>query len=833
MLSLISNRLTKKAQQVLEKAILASGEKNWKKINCSFLLEALLNTKNSLGRIVLKKYFQNKKLPSQENSFSIFEIMAEALQLATLTKSSYVGTEHLANAFLLLQEKKSQSKNLYAKKSFSSSAGLRDQKQDPSEEIIFSEQNAFQPDFFQDLNSLISNFFSHQPGKNKSGNFLEKFCLNLNARAEEDEYALVGRESEMERISHILARRNKNNPVLVGEPGVGKTAIVEGLAERINRRCANFQLNGKKILSLDLGLLLAGTNFRGEFESRLKEIIFEAKKNKNVILFIDEIHTLVGAGNAVGGMDAANILKPALSRGEIQVIGATTMDEYRKYIEKDAALERRFQPIFVGEPSEKESQTILSGIKKHYEAHHHLKIPQELVAEIVTLAKEYLPERFLPDSAIDLLDEASALRHSLAKGKELYGEINKKEDQLAKLCRQKETLILSEQYNEAVKARQEEQKLEKELEKMKKDLSVLEKKQTTQLQKEDVWEVLSRSARIPLELLAKRNQNIPQLIKEKLTQSLIGQKEVIEKINQTLVRQFSGIASTQRPLGSFLFIGAAGVGKTLTAQLLARNLSPLGKENLIQINMSELTENHSVSRLLGAPAGYVGYEESGELAEKIRRNPYSVVLFDELEKAGLAAVNLLLKILEEGSLTDSKGRNIDFRHSIIILTSNFATEELNKAAQIGFSQTEPESALNSFQATKKNILKETKDFFPQELLDRLDHILVFNNLQPEDLKEVARKELEKLKKRLKNKNICLEFQEKLFDFIAQKSFQPNQGARIVRKTIQNKIENVLAEFLLENSNRKNEKLFCRISLDKKNNPVIKKIVPKKNPGLDR
>lgn len=821
MLNLISDRLTKKAHQVLEKASLDSGETNWKKIDCSFLLKSLLNTKNSLGRLVLKKYFQNKKSLPPKNGFSVFEIMAEALQLATLNKSSYVGTEHLANGFLILQEKKNPKKIPLSKE-------IPTLDDEDLEEVVFPQQNSFQPNFFQDLNSLISNFFSQQTGKNKSNNFLEKFCLNLNAQAQKENYALIGRETEVERISHILARRNKNNPVLVGEPGVGKTAIVEGLAEKINRHCAGFQLNGKKILSLDLGLLLAGTNFRGEFESRLKEIISSAKNNRDIILFIDEIHTLVGAGNAVGGMDAANILKPALSRGEIQIIGATTLDEYRKYIEKDAALERRLQPIFVNEPSEKESATILSGIKKHYEAHHHLKIPQELLAETIALAKEYLPERFLPDSAIDLLDEASALRCSKLKGQEIYVQISRQKELLAKLCQQKEFLILNGHYDEAVKARQEEQEIEKNLKKLKKDLLVLEKKQTTQLRKEDIWQVLSRSARIPLELLTKKNQNIPQLIKEKLTASLVGQEEIIEKIHQTLARQFSGIASSKRPLGSFLFIGAAGVGKTFSAQLLAQNLSPTGKENLIQINMSELTENHSVSRLLGAPAGYVGYEESGELTEKIRRNPYSVVLFDELEKAGTSALNLLLRILEEGILTDSKGKTIDFRHSIIVLASNFATDELNKVSQIGFSQKEEASLENSFLETKKSILKEAEEFFPKELLDRLDHVLVFNNLKTTDLEKIAQRELDRLKKKLKSKNVFLSFPEKIAHFIAEKSFQPNQGARIIRKTIQDKIENVLAEFLLKNPRPKDEKLFCQIGLDQKNNLTIKKIAPEKN-----
>ena len=415
-------------------------------------------------------------------------------------------------------------------------------------------------------------------------------------------------------------------------------------------------------------------------------------------------------------------------------------------------------------------------------------------------------------------------RSSLAD-KEVYEKAAQKKADLEKISREKEFLVVNERYEEAIRLREKEKKQEAELKTLKKELAELEKKEDCQLQKEDVWKVLSRSARIPLELLAEKDHDMVAHINQKLKESLVGQNEVIRKIEQTLLRQFSGLTDTERPLGSFLFIGAAGVGKTLTAQILAKNLSPLGRDSLIQINMSELSENHSVSRLLGAPAGYVGYEEGAELREKIRRNPYSVVLFDELEKASPAAINLLLRILEEGALTDSKGKKMDFRRSIIILTSNFAVEELGNAAQIGFSQKENSSLKNDFPQTKKAVLKETENFFPKELLDRLDHILIFNNLGHQELKTVAAQEMDRLKKRLESKKVVLSVGEKVLDFIAQKSFQPRQGGRVVKKTVQNEVETLLAKFLLENNLGPQNPCQCRLFLDRKNKLSIKKIAP--------
>lgn len=808
MLFPLDKRFSRKAKLALEKTCLYSKQKDWHKIDGVFLLKTLLENERSLGGLILKKYFTSKKILPEKISYSLFRVTQEAIHLAAFSKSSYIGTEHLANSLIVLLEKSFIST---AKKKFTSA----NKNSLPEEDIVFSEPSSFQPDFLSNLNVLINNFFTNKNSEEKSLQHLEKFCINLNDRVAQENYFLIGRENEIQRIMHILARRQKNNPVLVGEPGVGKTAIVEGLAEKINHHSAG-TLNNKKILSLDLGLLLAGTNFRGEFESRLKDLILQIQKNRDFILFIDEIHTLVGAGNAVGGMDAANILKPALSRGDIQVIGATTSDEYYKYIAKDAALERRFQPIFIKEPSQKESCIILEGIKKFYEDHHHLKIPSSLLPEIVRLAKEYLPERFLPDSAIDILDEASALRHSLIGNNDLYQKISQAKTELKKLIQQKEFLVINERYEEATKVRQEEKKVEHNLKLLNKKLQLSENKQDVLLQKEDIWQIVSRSAQIPLELLTQKKHSLPIQIKEHLEKNLIGQKEVIEKIYQTLLRQFSGLATNQKPLGSFFFIGGAGVGKTLTAQLLAQKISPLGRENLLQINMSELAENHSVSRLLGAPAGYVGYEESGELTEKIRHNPYCVVLFDEVEKAGTAALNLLLKILEEGRLTDAKGKLIDFRRAIIILTSNFATEQLNKVAPIGFSSVSKTSAKKTFRETKKAILNEVTDFFPKELLDRLDHLLVFNNLTAKDLKKIAQKELEQLEKRLKKSGWSWQIADNVPVWIVQKSLSKQPGARIIKQIVQNEIEPLLADFLLKNSSdKKPKKLRLEINSQKK------------------
>lgn len=793
----IFNRLTKNAKQAIKQSQKLSDQTDLKKIDSVFLLKSILEQKGSLGRNIMQSFnVDEKKIdkllksqPQQKKvaaSVSVHEVTIKAFQLALISKNSFVGTEHLVYGLLSIP---SQAEKFLPKKS------LQKQPQ-PSKHLppMLNQKNPPLGDLFGEINMLIENFFSSSKEKTKKASFLQSYCTDLNSSVSSQDHFLVGRKEEMERISNILGRKVKNNPVLVGDPGVGKTAIVEGLALKIKEGKAPFYLSNKKILSLDLGSLIAGTTFRGEFESRLKEIINEAKRNKNVILFIDEIHNLVGAGNAVGGMDAANLLKPALSRGEIQVIGATTYDEYRKYIEKDAALERRFQPIMINEPTMDEAVEILKGIKKSYENYHNITITDDAISQSAYLAKRYLHDRFLPDSAIDLIDETSARIRAKTSHLKIFQEISNKKNKLDDLINNKEMLVMSDRYEEAIRLREQEKNLQRELSVLKKKQKNYEAEHPITLDQADVQHTISLMTKVPTSLLSCENNSIITHTKQLLQRELIGQKEALAKISQTLVRQFCGIGNPNRPLGSFLFIGPTGVGKTLTAKLLARALSPAAKESLIQINMSEFMERHSVSRLLGAPAGYVGYEESGELSEKVRRNPYSVVLFDEIEKADPSVLNILLQILEEGALTDSKGRVVNFKNTIIILTSNIGTTELNQISHLGFETGEAkEKIISEKKRTEQSIMEELSQQLPAELTNRLDHIIVYNPLSKDDIKKVTQITLEKLAQRIKGKDISLKYDKSAVEFISQKSLNANQGARLVKRNIEEMVEPLIAE----------------------------------------
>jgi len=628
---------------------------------------------------------------------------------------------------------------------------------------------------------------------------LEKYTIDLTARAESGKLdPVIGRDDEIRRAIQVLQRRTKNNPVLIGDPGVGKTAIVEGLALQIKQGKAPFYLANKKILSLDLGLLIAGTTFRGEFEARLKEVIAEAKQNPNLILFIDEIHNLVGAGNSIGGMDAANMLKPALSRGQIQVIGATTFEEYRKYIEKDAALERRFQPVVVNEPSVEETIAIIRGIKNNFETYHSIEITDAAICQAASLAKRYIIDRFLPDSAIDLIDETAARIRSKQMNTRLFKMLLNKETKLESVIKDKETLVVNDRFEDAIRLRNKEKQLQNEITGLKKQLTAYQKKHRTSMDEKEIQQTISSHTRIPTELLNADNINILKSVAEHLKQNIFGQDEAVQKINETLLRQFSGVGAPDRPLGSFLFVGPSGVGKTYTAKLLAQSIAAGNTESLIHINMSEFMERHTVSKLLGAPAGYVGYDDSADLMEKIRRNPYSVVLFDEIDKADPSVLNILLQIMEEGSINDSKGRKINFRNTIIILTSNIGTEELNQLSRLGFELSEDKIRIKESE-TKKIVMEELKEQLAPEFLNRLDHIIVFEPLLEEQIKKIIRHELEILSKRLAEKSISLNYPQSVIDFLTKNSIDPQQGARLIRKQIESRIEPLIAKKLLESS----------------------------------
>ncbi|MFO7807325.1 MAG: ATP-dependent Clp protease ATP-binding subunit [Candidatus Moraniibacteriota bacterium] len=798
----IKKRMTKNALEALNKSKKMSNSVNFKKINALFLLKAIANQKGSLGEIVLKNSgLSVKSLPANQEikkrkiAINAHEVIIKSHQIASASQTPFVGTEHLFHALLSLLATKE--KNFFRKHFKKNSGGATLNKK---QENSFGEHTGGSHDFMGEMNSLIENFFSTGNSKQKKS-YLTEFGTNFNEQADSHQHILVGRDCELERISNILGRKTKNNPVLIGEPGVGKTAIIEGLAQKINSKTAPFYLNDKKIISLDLGLLVAGTNFRGEFESRLKEIIKEAKQNPNVILFIDEVHNLTGAGNAIGGMDAANILKPALSRGEIQMIGATTIDEYRKNIEKDPALERRFQSVYVEEPTIQETKKVLQGIKPLYEKYHNIKISNEVVSQVPGLAKRYFSDKFLPDSAIDLIDESSAKKRTKTENIDLYNQISQKTEDIKRITQNKETLVMNDRYEEAIQLREKESILQGELEMMKKQLRQLEKKNPIKLEIDDVREIVSTHSNIPLSLIKENDSNTPRQIKNTLQKNVIGQKEAIEKIHQALLRRSSGVTNPDKPFGSFLFIGSSGIGKTMTAKILSKALSATEKGSLIQINMSEFMEKHAVSRLLGAPAGYVGYEESGELTEKIRRNPYSVVLFDEIEKADKNVLNILLQILDEGEIADSKGRVVSFKNAIIILTSNIGTNELNNFSQIGFEEGKEESAQEK-SAIQKKIFKTLEETLPIELINRLDSILIFNHLTKQDIEKIVNNELKTLQKRLKDNKITLQVEKEVIKEIAQKSYDSKQGARLIKKQIEEHLEPLIAKKIVGTNTKK-------------------------------
>lgn len=784
-------KMTKHVTNVIERLKKKSKNKDLKEIDADQLIEEIKKEKGSLGSLIIKesKNQPNLKKESSSQFISVFDIMLKAYQIAASQKCSYVGTEHLVYAYFAMLKKI----KVGFKKKTLSQADLSENKDLPP-----------LPDFFRDLNSFLGNLLPGSMEKRNSKEslgYLKNFCVDLTKEITSETYTFIGREKQLERVSNILGRKNKNNPVLIGPPGVGKTAIVEGLALAINQKKAPFFLTSKKIYSLDLGLLVAGTNFRGEFESRLKDVVSIVKKNKDIILFIDEIHNLVGAGNAIGGMDAANLLKPALSRGEIQVIGATTITEYRKHIEKDAALERRFQPIIVDEPTEKETLKILTGIRTHYEKFHNLKITDEALASSIELAKRFVGDRFLPDSAIDLIDETAARIRGKSSKSALYEKLFAKEKELETIYQEKENAILLESYENALKLRNREKELQVQLDFLKKKLIAEQEKKLISVSTSDIRHTIANATGVPEELIQVSPRNIPARVAESLKKEVFGQDEAIRQIHATLLRSFSGISSTNRPLGSFLFIGPSGVGKTLTAKILSRATSPLGKENLIQINMSELSERHSISRLIGSPAGYVGYEEGSFLAEKIKVNPYSLILFDELEKADPAIINLLLQILEEGKITDAKGNTMNFRNSIIVMTSNIGTNRLNEVSRIGFEAGFKKAQKEKRQAFKE-IQEQLEEIFPAELLGRIDNKIFFNNLDDKQLKLIALAELKKLANRLAERKIKFNFNQTVVNFIVKKSISSNEGARLIRTNIQQLIEPLLAQEIVKNETLK-------------------------------
>jgi ATP-dependent Clp protease ATP-binding subunit ClpC len=603
---------------------------------------------------------------------------------------------------------------------------------------------------------------------------------------------IIGRDKEIERIIQILSRRTKNNPCLIGEPGVGKTAVVEGLAEKIIDGEVPENLKGKRVVTMDVSSMVAGAKYRGDFEDRLKKSLQEIKKVGNVILFIDEIHTIVGAGAAEGAIDAANILKPLLARAEIQVIGATTLNEYRKYIEKDAALERRFQPITVGEPTVEESIAILKGIRDKYEAHHKVKITDEAIKAAAELSARYINDRYLPDKAIDLMDEAA----SKVKLNSLTApnEVKKIETEIQEIVKEKEDAINSQDFEKAAKLRDKEQKGKEKLEKVKLEWEQKNQIVTTTVGEEEIAQVVSNWTGVPVYKMTEAETVRLKKLEEELHKRVIGQNEAICSVAKAIRRGRVGLKDPKRPIGSFIFLGPTGVGKTETGKALAESL--FGDENaLIRIDMSEYMEKHTVSKLIGSPPGYVGYEEGGQLTEKVRRKPYSVILFDEIEKAHADVFNILLQILEDGRLTDSQGRTVDFKNTVIIMTSNVGARTITERKVIGFSNEDDRN--KNYEEIKNNVMAELKKEFRPEFLNRIDDIIVFKQLDENEVSHIVELMIASSMNRLKENKITVTISDALKKHIAKKGYDPLYGARPLRRAIQSLIEDKLAEEMLD------------------------------------
>jgi len=622
---------------------------------------------------------------------------------------------------------------------------------------------------------------------------------------------LIGRQMEIDRVMQILSRRTKNNPALIGEPGVGKTAIVEGLAQRIVAGDVPERLQNKRLIALDIGALVAGTKYRGEFEERLKKIVAEVKET-GAILFIDELHTLVGAGAAEGAVDAANILKPALSRGEVQTIGATTLDEYRKYIERDAALERRFQPVQVDEPSVEETIAILMGVRPLYEEHHRLKISDEAIKAAANLAARYVTDRFMPDKAIDLIDEAAS-RVRMTRSAAPPG-LKEALAGLQSLQRELEAAVNAQEFELAVELRDRERKLRERIEQQEQELRDRNAEDEIYVTEEDIAQVVSMWTGIPVYRIAGEESERLLHMEEALHERVVGQEEAITTLAKAVRRARAGLKDPRRPIGTFIFLGPTGVGKTLVAKALAEFMFG-SEDHLIKIDMSEFMERHAVARLVGAPPGYVGYEEGGQLTEAVRRKSYSVILLDEIEKAHPEAFNMLLQIMEDGSLTDAKGRKVDFRNTIIIMTSNVGAEAITRDTTMGFGFKEDadKAARREYDRMKEKVMAQLKQTFRPEFLNRIDATIVFHALTPEQIRQIVELELKRVRKQLAEQEIALEVTEEAMDLLAQRGYDHTYGARPLRRIIQNLIEDPLAEGLLNSRFQPNQTIRVEVEDD--------------------
>ncbi|MDW5299390.1 MAG: ATP-dependent Clp protease ATP-binding subunit [Sedimentibacter sp.] len=649
-----------------------------------------------------------------------------------------------------------------------------------------------------------------QQPENVSTKTIDKYGMDLNQRARDGKLdPVIGREDVIERVIQILSRRTKNNPCLIGEPGVGKTAIAEGLAQEIIKGNVPETLKNKRVITLDMAGMVAGAKYRGEFEERLKSAIDEIKAAGNIILFIDEFHTIIGAGAAEGAIDASNILKPTLARGELQIIGATTLDEYKKHIEKDAALERRFQPITVEEPSVEDTIKILKGLRDKYEAHHKVSITDEAIEAAAKLSHRYISDRFLPDKAIDLIDEAAS--RTRLKSSTVPKGLKEIEDKIKELKNEKKAAINNQEFEKAASFRDEEKSLTEQLDKQKK-LWAAKNSKDSSIGYDEISEVVSQWTGIPVKKLQGDESDRLLHMEDILHKRVIGQEPAVEALSKAIRRSRVGLKDPKKPIGSFIFLGPTGVGKTELSKALAESM--FGDENaMIRVDMSEYMEKHSVSKLVGSPPGYVGFDDGGQLTEKIRRKPYSVILFDEIEKAHPDVFNILLQILDDGRLTDAKGRTVDFKNTVIIMTSNVGASTIKKQRTLGFASNSTNEEKDEYEKMKENVMTELKQTFRPEFLNRIDEIIVFHSLNKDHIKQIVSLMIDNLSKRLEQLNIKIELDEKARDLLAEEGFDPVYGARPLQREIRRKIEDRLSEELLKGTVQKSDTI--KISADDK------------------
>ena len=788
---------TEKANKALNLAIESAEEMRHNYVGTEHILYGLVKEGSGVAATALNECgvtedALREKLESINGTMSLVEltpddftprtkrVLRAAVIISSKTGYTYVGTEHLLLAIL-------SESDSYAV-AFLEELGVSVERL--AQAVSKGMQGGADDGFGGFENESAPN------GSQKGGSALDKFGRDLTQAAKNGEIdPVIGREKEIQRVIQILSRRTKNNPVLIGEPGVGKTAVAEGLALEIAKGNVPEILKDKRVVSLDLTGMVAGAKYRGDFEERIKAAIDEVKKSKNTILFIDELHTIVGAGAAEGSADAANILKPSLARGDFQVIGATTLNEYRKYIEKDAALERRFQPVKVGEPTPEQAVQILKGLRDSYEAHHKVKITDEAINAAVTLSSRYIADRYLPDKAIDLIDEgASKVRLASLTSPDNVKEL---EDEIADYEKEKASAINEQDFERAARLRDEQKELQTKLDDAKKKWQEQQKGNSGEVTAEDIAKIVSEWTGIPVVQLTKEESERLLNMENVLHERVIGQSEAVTAIAKAIRRARVGLKDPKRPVGSFIFLGPTGVGKTELCKALAEAM--FGDENaMLRLDMSEYMEKHTVSKLIGSPPGYVGFEEGGQLTEKVRRKPYSVVLFDEIEKAHPDVFNMLLQILEDGRLTDSQGRTVDFKNTIIIMTSNVGARLITeKQSSLGFNSENENAEESEKKDIKELVTGELRKVFRPEFLNRVDDIIVFNKLNKDEIKQIAVKMLKTLENRLDKMNIKISFTDNAISEIADKGFDENYGARPLRRAIQNEIEDPLSEQMLE------------------------------------